>query len=55
MADDGEWRFDVDEVGDDAEETEPEPLEPQSISAENVLFFALGVLFALGVVASLVF
>jgi hypothetical protein len=45
MAEDtSEWRYDVDEVGEDAEpeRPEPEPIEPESISTENALFVAAG-------------
>lgn len=51
--DDGEWRFGLDEVGEEAEgpiEPEREPLEPESISLENVAFVLLGVLLAFGII-----
>jgi hypothetical protein len=38
-----EWRFALDEVGEDAEPVHP-PLEPESPSLENALFVAAGVL-----------
>ncbi|WP_135830178.1 DUF7312 domain-containing protein [Halorussus halobius] len=48
-----EWKYDVDEVGEDADPNAPdsadpdrpelEPLEPGSPTAENTLFVALGV------------
>ncbi len=42
-----EWRFGIDEVGEDAEpeDERPElpPLEPESPSLENAFFVALGV------------
>ncbi|MFC7044941.1 hypothetical protein ACFQH6_05435 [Halobacteriaceae archaeon GCM10025711] len=44
-----EWRFSLDEVGDDAE-SEDGLLEPGRVSGENVLFVVLGVLFALFVI-----
>ncbi|MFC3478429.1 DUF7312 domain-containing protein [Halobacterium litoreum] len=40
--DGGEWRFGVDEVGEDAEPL-VDPIEPGSPSAENTAFFLLGV------------
>ncbi|MFC4360038.1 hypothetical protein ACFO0N_18980 [Halobium salinum] len=42
----GEWRFGLDEVGEDAEpEREPrEPLEPESVSVENAFFVLVGAL-----------
>ncbi|MFB6071916.1 MAG: hypothetical protein ABEJ88_03015 [Halobacterium sp.] len=55
MADeDGSWRFDLDEVGPDAEPRH-EPIEPGSPSAENVAFFVLGVSFMLAVFWLLLF
>lgn len=53
--DDDEWRFSLDEVGEDAggaegpEMVERDPLEPESISLENVAFVLLGVLLAFGI------
>jgi len=48
-----DWKFELDEVGEDAE-PEPEPeLEPGSPSAENVLFVVLGVVATLLVFAQL--
>jgi hypothetical protein len=37
----------VDEVGEDAPTRDP--LEPESISVENALFVAVGVLFTIGI------
>ena len=55
MADnDGSWRYDLDDVGPDAESQE-NPIEPGSPSAENVAFFLLGVAFMLGVIGLLIF
>ena len=46
-----DWKYELDEVGEDAEPDEPDPeLEPGSPSLENVFFVVLGVaatLFAL--------
>lgn len=42
-----EWRFAVDEVGEDAEPShEPEPIEPGSPSIENAAFVLVGMLLA---------
>lgn len=62
---DGEWKYGIDEVGEDATEHEgaetddpsdPEAtdrrIEPGSPSLENALFVALGALLALGVIAN---
>jgi len=55
MADnDGSWRYGLDEVGPDAE-PEGDSIEPGSPSAENVVFFLLGVAFMLGVIGLLLF
>ncbi|WP_232700957.1 DUF7312 domain-containing protein [Halobacterium wangiae] len=55
MADnDGSWRYDLDEVGPDAE-PQVDRIEPGSPSVENVVFFLLGVAFMLGVIGLLVF
>ncbi|GAD51916.1 hypothetical protein MBEHAL_0676 [Halarchaeum acidiphilum MH1-52-1] len=53
--DDGEWRFGVDEVGEDGvvRETPDQPVERGSPSAENVVFFLLGAAIAVGVFALL--
>lgn len=47
MADNtSEWRFDPDDVGEDAEPTpaERDPIEPESMSMENALFVVFGAL-----------
>jgi hypothetical protein len=47
MAEDArEWQYDVDEVGDDAEEaaTDRTPIEPESVDIENAVFVAVGAL-----------
>lgn len=63
--DDEEWKYSVDEVGEDAEDgTAPgdgnggedgggvdRRIEPGSIDPENVLFVVLGVLIAVGTIA----
>jgi hypothetical protein len=61
-----DWKYDVDEVGEDAEpdgdsdadagpiEVEPEPLEPGSPTAENAFFVVLGVATTLFVFAQIV-
>ncbi|GGL32017.1 hypothetical protein GCM10009037_14570 [Halarchaeum grantii] len=54
--DDGEWRFSLADLEEDAEEdpvAEARPVEPGSPSAENVAFFLLGALGAVGVFALL--
>ncbi len=55
-ADDGdhEWRFSVDDVGPEAEPEvpEPEPIEAEPISLEHAVFVGLGVLLALGIMAT---
>lgn len=53
-ADDGEWRFDLDDVGPDGvtEDTATpasEPIEPGSIDAEHAVFVVLGVAITVGV------
>ena len=53
--DESEWRFDVDEVGENGERVEADPIEPGSPRAENVAFFVLGVCAMLGVLALLIF
>jgi hypothetical protein len=45
--DEQQWRFAVDEVGEDAPTRDP--LEPESISVENAVFVAVGVLFTIGI------
>jgi hypothetical protein len=54
MSEDDErtWRYEVDEVGPDAE-PEVRAIEPGSPDAENVAFFVLGVAAMVGVVALL--
>lgn len=42
-----QWRFAVDEVGEDAPTRDP--LEPGSVSPENALFVAVGVLLTVGI------
>lgn len=52
-----EWKYSIDEVGEEAEEaTEEESeqrrrIEPGSLTPENAFFVALGVLIALGTLA----
>lgn len=48
-----DWKFDLDEVGEDAEPVEPR-LEPESPSAENTIFVLLGVVATLLVFARIV-
>ncbi|WP_435127907.1 DUF7312 domain-containing protein [Halobaculum sp. D14] len=51
--DDGDWRFSVEDVGENGiVGREPEPIEPESISAENAVFVAVGVLGTLLLFAS---
>lgn len=50
---DSNWKYDLDEVGEDAEEPETE-LHPGSPSAENSFFVALGVLTTLAMFARVV-
>ncbi|MBP2251530.1 hypothetical protein J2754_001861 [Halarchaeum solikamskense] len=56
-AGDEQWRFGVNEVGEDgvveSERPEPSPVEPGSPSSENVVFFVAGVALAVGVFALL--
>lgn len=40
-AEDEQWRFGLDEVGEDGEVDRP-PMEPESISVENTFFILLG-------------
>ena len=48
--DDGEWQFGLDDVDEDGiVGPEPTPIEPESVSAENALFVALGALGTLAV------
>ncbi|WP_336034748.1 DUF7312 domain-containing protein [Halobacterium yunchengense] len=53
-ADGREWRYELDEVGPDAEPDE-RAIEPGSPSAENVAFFLLGVAVMVGVLGLLLF
>jgi hypothetical protein len=41
--DESQWRFALDEVGEDAAPTDPEPIEPGTPSVENTVFVLLGV------------
>lgn len=41
-ADEPDWRFGLDEVGDDAEPRR-DPIEPESVDLENAVFVLLGV------------
>lgn len=50
---DANWKYGLDEVGEDAEERETE-LHPGSPSAENSFFVALGVLTTLATFARVV-
>ncbi|MDH5021625.1 DUF7312 domain-containing protein [Halobacterium rubrum] len=50
----GEWRFGLDEVGEEAD-LGPDPIEPGSPSVENVAFFLLGVATMAGAIALLLF
>lgn len=47
----GEWRFALDEVGEDAE-PDPEPIEPEDVSLEHAAFVTLGVVLTLVVLAT---
>jgi hypothetical protein len=48
------WRYELDEVGQDSE-PDVRAIEPGSPSAENVVFFLLGVSAMVGVLAVLLF
>jgi len=65
--DDSEWRFGVDDVGPEADDkqdadsepdqidrelTEPDPIEPESISLEHAAFVVLGIMLTLAVMAT---
>jgi hypothetical protein len=50
-----EWRFAVDEVGEDGKRVEVDPIEPGSPRIETVAFFVLGVITMVGVLAVLIF
>jgi len=56
-AGDAQWRFGIDEVGEDgvvdSERPERSPVEPGSPSLENVAFFVVGIALAVGVFALL--
>lgn len=56
MAEDDQrqWRYELDEVGPDAE-ADSRDVEPGSPSAENVVFFLLGVALTVGVLGVLLF
>jgi hypothetical protein len=41
--DESQWRFALDEVGEDAEAAGPEPIEPETPTLENTVFVLLGV------------
>jgi len=45
--DESQWRFALDEVGEDAESTAPDPIEPGTPSLENTAFVILGVALSL--------
>jgi hypothetical protein len=50
-----DWKYELDEVGEDAEPDEPDPeLEPGSPSLENALFVALGIASTLFVFARII-
>ncbi|WP_132057332.1 DUF7312 domain-containing protein [Halorussus amylolyticus] len=52
---DSEWKYDIDEVGEEAEPDLPDPeIHPGSPSAENAFFVALGVLTMLALFARIV-
>lgn len=53
--DESEWRFGVDDVDEDGVRATGDPIEPGSPNVENVVFFALGIFVAVGVVALLIF
>jgi len=41
--DESQWRFAVDEVGEDADPVGPDPIEPGTPTLENTVFVLLGV------------
>jgi len=52
---DDEWRFSVDEVGPEGaveadDDPEPEPLEPEAVSAENAAFVIAGAALTVGII-----
>ncbi|MFB6153136.1 MAG: hypothetical protein ABEJ27_02680 [Halodesulfurarchaeum sp.] len=49
-----DWKFDLDEVGPEAEATEEAPIEPESPELENLLPFLLGVGFTMFLILQLV-
>lgn len=57
MADDSgepeQWRFDVDEVGADAEPRR-ESIEPESVDPENAVFVALGIVGTVGLLVTII-
>lgn len=52
--DDRSWRYELEEVGPDAEPA-VEPIQPGSPSAESVAFFLLGVAVMVGILWLLIF
>jgi hypothetical protein len=44
--DDGEWRFELEDLGEDGQTTRT--VERESVSAENALFVAAGVVLTVG-------
>lgn len=45
------WRFDVEEVGEDAEPL-GDPIEPESVELENAVFVLLGVVGTAGLIVT---
>ncbi len=45
------WRFEVDEVGENAEPFR-DPIEPESVDLENAVFVLLGVVGTVGLIAA---
>lgn len=52
--DDQSWRYEIEEVGPDAE-PHVEPIQPGTASLENVAFFVLGVCVMVGIIGILIF